>query len=418
MLAAARLEPEWHGLLAVADEETRQFIETFHPDVPAAGRPHRPPGRSRRDPRSRLPRRRTARSGHRQRRRRPYRAAAPRPARRPAPRRRRRPRFRRRAGAVSLGMRTVGRDRLGRGRAARCADRPLDRPPRNGGEGVDRRSSAPSRCAPVPRRRCCPCPATACCRAAGRSAACPAFEPADGRFAGYRGIAPAGTCRRGAGATAAPLSADPDSLRELVHEIKTPLNAIIGFAEIIDGQFLGPADRHYRERAAEIVGQARMLLGRSTTSTSPPSFSRTLGPGRGNRSRRAARPRPDRCASSPPRAAPKLIFGSRAVASAAARSSRRWPSGWSAASARRVIDAARPASGCGSSVDQNAAVALRVAGRRSCAAHRAQLFDRASAEDSRHRFRAAAGARPGPDRRRRPGRPAPAGITPGASDCA
>jgi signal transduction histidine kinase len=56
------------------------------------------------------------------------------------------------------------------------------------------------------------------------------------------------------------LLADPDSVRELVHEIKTPLNAIIGFAEIIDGQYLGPADYRYRERAAEIVAQARILL--------------------------------------------------------------------------------------------------------------------------------------------------------------
>ena len=88
----------------------------------------------------------------------------------------------------------------------------------------------------------------------------PAFEPADGRFAGYRGVA----LREGAAAAAEPNAIgrlpDPDSLRELVHEIKTPLNAIIGFAEIIDGQYLGPADRRYRERAAEIVGQARMLL--------------------------------------------------------------------------------------------------------------------------------------------------------------
>src|SRR5437763_8919832 len=53
---------------------------------------------------------------------------------------------------------------------------------------------------------------------------------------------------------------DQDSLRELVHEIKTPLNAIIGFAEIIDGQYLGPADRGYRQRAAEIVTQARLLV--------------------------------------------------------------------------------------------------------------------------------------------------------------
>jgi K+-sensing histidine kinase KdpD len=56
------------------------------------------------------------------------------------------------------------------------------------------------------------------------------------------------------------LLADPDSLRELVHEIKTPLNAIVGFAEIIEGQYLGPADRGYRERASEIVRQARLLL--------------------------------------------------------------------------------------------------------------------------------------------------------------
>jgi hypothetical protein len=86
----------------------------------------------------------------------------------------------------------------------------------------------------------------------------PAFEPTDGRFAGYRGIA-----LRDAPAPIAHTSdflSDPDSLRELVHEIKTPLNAIIGFAEIIDGQYLGPADRRYRERAVEIVEQARLLL--------------------------------------------------------------------------------------------------------------------------------------------------------------
>jgi His Kinase A (phospho-acceptor) domain len=87
----------------------------------------------------------------------------------------------------------------------------------------------------------------------------PAFEPADGRFAGYRGIAlrDAPTSER---SDTLEILSDPDSLRELVHEIKTPLNAIIGFAEIIDGQYLGPADRRYRERAAEIVAQARILL--------------------------------------------------------------------------------------------------------------------------------------------------------------
>jgi hypothetical protein len=91
----------------------------------------------------------------------------------------------------------------------------------------------------------------------------PAFEPADGRFAGYRGVA----LREERPPIAAPepdsmpdVLTDPDSLRELVHEIKTPLNAIIGFAEIIEGQYLGPADRGYRDRATEIVRQARLLL--------------------------------------------------------------------------------------------------------------------------------------------------------------
>jgi len=91
----------------------------------------------------------------------------------------------------------------------------------------------------------------------------PAFEPADGRFAGYRGVALREIPAAGGpapDATVPDVLADPDSVRELVHEIKTPLNAIIGFAEIIEGQFLGPADRGYRERAAEIVRQARLLL--------------------------------------------------------------------------------------------------------------------------------------------------------------
>lgn len=91
----------------------------------------------------------------------------------------------------------------------------------------------------------------------------PAFEPADGRFAGYRGVAlrdappaPVESARE-----AIPdILSDPDSVRELVHEIKTPLNAIMGFAEIIEGQYLGPADRGYRERATEIGRQARLLL--------------------------------------------------------------------------------------------------------------------------------------------------------------
>lgn len=94
----------------------------------------------------------------------------------------------------------------------------------------------------------------------------PAFSPGDGRFIGYRGVA-----RRDEPDEHVlhdPLPGQPqigrlpdhDSLREMIHEIKTPLNAIIGFAEIIDGQYFGPAHSRYRERAAEIVANARSLL--------------------------------------------------------------------------------------------------------------------------------------------------------------
>jgi hypothetical protein len=92
----------------------------------------------------------------------------------------------------------------------------------------------------------------------------PAFSPNDGRFIGYRGVArreePDEHVLTGTPATLAGPTPDHDSLREMIHEIKTPLNAIIGFAEIIDGQYFGPAHSRYRERAAEIVANARSLL--------------------------------------------------------------------------------------------------------------------------------------------------------------
>lgn len=84
----------------------------------------------------------------------------------------------------------------------------------------------------------------------------PAFERSTGRFAGYRGVAER-SASTSFGSTGAPL--DPASLRELAHEVKTPLNAIIGFAEMITGEYLGPAGKKYRERAADIAAQAKLL---------------------------------------------------------------------------------------------------------------------------------------------------------------
>ena len=88
----------------------------------------------------------------------------------------------------------------------------------------------------------------------------PAFAPGDGRFIGYRGIARRTDLSPAQRAAAPRAFEGADSLREMIHEIKTPLNAIIGFAEIIDGQYLGPAHRRYRQRASDILARSRDLL--------------------------------------------------------------------------------------------------------------------------------------------------------------
>jgi signal transduction histidine kinase len=93
-----------------------------------------------------------------------------------------------------------------------------------------------------------------------RVSGAPAFAPGDGRFIGYRGIARRIDLSPEQRAAVSRPFEGTESLREMVHEIKTPLNAIIGFAEIIDGQYLGPAHRRYRERASDILDQARKLL--------------------------------------------------------------------------------------------------------------------------------------------------------------
>ncbi|WP_095013050.1 histidine kinase dimerization/phospho-acceptor domain-containing protein [Tsuneonella mangrovi] len=53
-----------------------------------------------------------------------------------------------------------------------------------------------------------------------------------------------------------------DLMRQLLHELKTPVNAIQGFAEVIQQQLFGPTPHEYRALAAAIAGDAaRMLAG-------------------------------------------------------------------------------------------------------------------------------------------------------------
>lgn len=92
--------------------------------------------------------------------------------------------------------------------------------------------------------------------------AIPVFDPANGRFTGYRGTARRPRTDERAEPVRPPIAPMPaDSLRQLVHELRTPTNAIAGFAEMIESQILGPVSDPYRDRAATIRAQARELLG-------------------------------------------------------------------------------------------------------------------------------------------------------------
>jgi signal transduction histidine kinase len=89
--------------------------------------------------------------------------------------------------------------------------------------------------------------------------ATPAFDRVNGRFTGYRGVAR----RPRIDERAEPIRAThptAEAFRALVHELRTPTNAISGFAEMIEAQVLGPAPEPYRTRAATIRGSTRELL--------------------------------------------------------------------------------------------------------------------------------------------------------------
>ncbi len=89
----------------------------------------------------------------------------------------------------------------------------------------------------------------------------PRFSQPGGRFTGYAGLA-----RRGAAPArddrADTQSREADRLRQLLHELRTPVNAIQGFSEVIQQQLFGPTPNEYRALAAGIAGDAaRMLAG-------------------------------------------------------------------------------------------------------------------------------------------------------------
>jgi His Kinase A (phospho-acceptor) domain len=89
--------------------------------------------------------------------------------------------------------------------------------------------------------------------------AAPFFDSISGRFNGYRGIFRRPTIAESA--LIRPETGDSaDNIQQLVHELRTPLGAIIGFSEIIEQQLFGPVTEDYRVLAQNILNDAQRLL--------------------------------------------------------------------------------------------------------------------------------------------------------------
>src|SRR6185312_15987773 len=88
--------------------------------------------------------------------------------------------------------------------------------------------------------------------------AVPRFDPTSGIFRGH-----VGRMRRPFQPVTQPAQSPAgDRMRQVLHELRTPVNAIQGFAEIIQQQLFGPAPNAYRALAGAIgVDAARLLAG-------------------------------------------------------------------------------------------------------------------------------------------------------------
>lgn len=95
--------------------------------------------------------------------------------------------------------------------------------------------------------------------------AAPWFDPLTGSYLGHRGRMrrPASSVEA---ATASPAGnplvtdSEADRIRQMLHELRTPVNAIQLGAEIIQQQLYGPTPHEYRALAATIAGDAARML--------------------------------------------------------------------------------------------------------------------------------------------------------------
>ena len=85
--------------------------------------------------------------------------------------------------------------------------------------------------------------------------AVPRFAFPDGLFEGH-----IGRMRRAAEPALTARQKEADRLRQLLHELRTPVNAMQGYAEIIQQQMIGPVPHEYRAIAANITGDAARIL--------------------------------------------------------------------------------------------------------------------------------------------------------------
>lgn len=92
--------------------------------------------------------------------------------------------------------------------------------------------------------------------------ALPWFDPLTGGYIGHRGrMRRPGGQEPLAAPTLPPVrDSEADRIRQMLHELRTPVNAIQGFAEIIQQQLFGPAPHDYRALAASIAGDAARML--------------------------------------------------------------------------------------------------------------------------------------------------------------
>jgi two-component system OmpR family sensor kinase len=89
--------------------------------------------------------------------------------------------------------------------------------------------------------------------------AAPWFDSAGGRLAGWRGRfrRPPAT----AIAAADTAAGEADRIRQLLHELRTPINAIQGYAEAMQQGYFGPIQHEYRALSAAIAADAARILG-------------------------------------------------------------------------------------------------------------------------------------------------------------